>query len=407
MRIAFISYEFPPDTGKGGIGTYVQQIATALAANGFDIHVFAGSPCRTATKKNNGYTVHWVECKDVADYRDKVLNSFTVQHQLVPFDCMESPEIGSNAWEIKKRFPQLRLIVRLHAPNFLVESLKKSCIPFLMKLRFVLGALRRLKWDLGYWKKYKKDEDTDYQFIKLADFITAPSESMKKWVVDHWQINPAKIVLIPNIFLPSKAWLQIPINKEITYKRIVFFGRLNVLKGLVVSTKVMKRILQEFPDWKFRVIGDDGMGPHAGLSMKTWMQKELKPVINQVEWMDGMSYEALPDAISPTEIVLLPSLFESFSYTCSEAMASGKAIIGSKNGGMADLLQQEKSGLLINPLSYREIHAALKKLIVKNELRHQISINGRERVLTDFNADKTTQLYIGYYRSLVGVLKSD
>ena len=43
MRIAFISWEFPPATGKGGIGTYVTQIAKAMACMHHDVHVFAGN----------------------------------------------------------------------------------------------------------------------------------------------------------------------------------------------------------------------------------------------------------------------------------------------------------------------------------------------------------------------------
>ena len=64
MKIGFISYEFPPDTGKGGIGTYVSQIAAAMAACGMDVHVFAGSNERTSTKLMNGYKVHRVQCNN-------------------------------------------------------------------------------------------------------------------------------------------------------------------------------------------------------------------------------------------------------------------------------------------------------------------------------------------------------
>lgn len=399
MRIAFITYEFPPDTGKGGIGTYVKQIASALINHDFDIHVFAGSPYRTELENMNGIRVHWIKCIDVADYKNKVVDFFVEEHTNQAFDCMESPEIGGNAWMIKKVLPNLPLIVRLHAPDYLVESLKKSRVPLLAKLRFFFGALRRFKWDLGYWRKYNKEIDPDFQFIQLADYITAPSASMKNWAVNNWGILPSRIDIIPNIFSPSIKWLQIPIDQEIKYKRIVFFGRLNVLKGLVNATMAIKKILNEFPDWKFRVIGDDGMGPSVGSSMKAWMQEELKPFLNQVEFIDGMPYEDLPNAVAPSEIVILPSLFESFSYTCAEAMAAGKAIIGSKNGGMADLLENESSGLLVNPFNHQELYAAIKKTILNNDLRFQMSNQARARILTEFDSSNSIQQFISYYHS--------
>ena len=43
MRIALLSYEYPPETGFGGIGTYTYYQARALARLGHEAHVFAGT----------------------------------------------------------------------------------------------------------------------------------------------------------------------------------------------------------------------------------------------------------------------------------------------------------------------------------------------------------------------------
>jgi len=400
MRIAYISHEFPPDTGKGGIGTYVSQVAKAMAALGNDVHVFAGSNFREGTEFLNGYYVHRLQCENGTDFREKVVKVFSNQDAIAPFDLMESPEINGNAWEIKKEFPSIPLVVRLHAPDHLVESLKKTYIPFKAKLRFVLGSIRRFKFDLGYWRPYDKAIDNDYQFIQLADHITAPSQAMKDWVVQHWQIAPSKIAVIPNIFLPSPDLLNIPIIEESTYHRIVFFGRLNVLKGLVNATRAMEKILTKYPEWQFRVIGDDGPGPNNNISMRNWMKSQLTKVSDRVKFMDGVAYEDLPAAIAECEIVLLPSLFESFSYTCAEAMAAGKAVIGSNNAGMADLIENEISGLLVDPYSYSAIQAALVKLIVDGEFRYRVSMQARQDILSKQNAKHIASLYQRYYHSI-------
>ena len=47
MRIAFISYEYPPDTAAGGIATYARQAAHMLRDRGHAVEVFAASPHRT------------------------------------------------------------------------------------------------------------------------------------------------------------------------------------------------------------------------------------------------------------------------------------------------------------------------------------------------------------------------
>ena len=305
---------------------------------------------------------------------------FTAENEIHQFGIIESPEIHANALQIKNSFPDIPLIVRLHAPNHLVESLKKRYITFFQKLRFFLGALRRLKWDLGYWRKYQKENDRDYQFTLEADYITAPSNAMKDWAVKNWNIATYKITVIPNIFIPPAQLLNIPIVNDYQYKTVLFFGRLNVLKGLVTATKVMRKILLKYPDWKFVVIGDDGNSPNKGLTMKQWMKSELKLVHHQVIFIEGVSYDQLPNFIAQSEIVLLPSLFESFSYTCAEAMAAGKAIVASNAGGMSDLIEDGVSGLLVNPEDENRQIQILEKLITDNEMRLTISTNARDSI---------------------------
>ncbi len=130
MRIAFISYEFPPETGKGGIGTYVKQIAAALSVLSWDVHVFAGSYSSGFSQKKEGYWIHTIQCNNAHEFALKVVDGFDHYHTIEKFDLIESAEINGNALLIKKKYPDLPLVVRLHAPNYLVENLKNRYLPF-------------------------------------------------------------------------------------------------------------------------------------------------------------------------------------------------------------------------------------------------------------------------------------
>ena len=166
-------------------------------------------------------------------------------------------------------------------------------------------------------------------------------------------------------------------------------------------SKAIKKVLKEKPEWKFRIIGDDGPGPYRFKSMKAWIQQYLKEVKTQVEFIEGLPYDQLPMEIADAEIVVLPSLFESFSYTCVEAMAAGKAIVGSENGGMKDLLQNLQSGLLVNPEKVSGIYNAINKLINDNALRYNLSVNARNRTQTDFNSVTTLKNYDRFYENII------
>ena len=400
MRIAFITYEFPPETGKGGIGTYSKQIATMMANIGWDVHVFAGSQQKSGTQNTAGYTLHYVKCENGSEFKDNVTDIFSSCHLEDPFDLMESPEIQGNAWEIKKKFPQIPLIVRLHASNYLVEHLKKKYTPFISKLRYVIGALRLGKLDMGYWRLYDYKNDSDYQFTQTADAIIAPSKIMKQWAVKQWHILPEAIEVISNPFIPSNIFLEIPIAENNANKEIVFFGRLNVLKGLVNCTLAMEKILTKFPNYNFKIIGDDGPGPNTKTSMKDWMQKKLQRVIKRVTFYSGQEYDKLPALISSASIVLIPSLFESFSYTCAEAMAAGKVVIGSNGTGMEDIIVNNFNGILINPECKKEIFKAVEKIILDDHLRYSISQSARISIASAFNAEKLAPQYINYYKKI-------
>jgi glycosyltransferase involved in cell wall biosynthesis len=285
-----------------------------------------------------------------------------------------------------------------------VESLKKRYVPFLHKLRFVLGAVRRGYWDAGYWRKYSYKNDADYKFTIMADAITAPSTAMKEWAVNNWGISGEKISVIGNPFTPSEAFLKLPVPNAFIYKTVIFFGRLNVLKGLVNATKAMKKILERHSDWKFKVIGDDGPGPlPGGLQMRAWIKEQLSCYNDRVMFYDGVPYEMLPELLEEGEIVILPSLFESFSYACLEAMAAGKTVIGSKSGGMKDLIENGKTGLLIDPESEDSLYNAINFLITNpatcfemaNQSRMQIRNTGRNETVLQHSSKLYSSLING------------
>ena len=67
MRIAYISFEYPPDNVAGGIATYVHQAAHLMVARGHGVEVFAASDRRIETELTGGVRVNW--CRDSQPWR--------------------------------------------------------------------------------------------------------------------------------------------------------------------------------------------------------------------------------------------------------------------------------------------------------------------------------------------------
>jgi len=399
MRIAFISYEYPSETVTGGIGTYTKQVASLIAASAVEVHVFAGSHIKERDSIEDGISIHRVLCTGPHDFQQTVTAVFEKIHTQEPFQLIESAEIHANALEIKNGFPYLPLLVRLHASNYLVENFKKEYMPLQHKLRYFFGALRRLRWDLGYWRKYNYRQDLDYIFVQQADYISAPTHQMKAWVVASWKMDPSRIKVLENPFLENESFKIAHTNNE--EQVIIFYGRLNVLKGLITATKAMKNILKKNSGWKWIIVGDDGTAADGKTSMKQWMENQLKNVSGQVVFYGAVSYKQLPAMLKQASIVLVPSLFESYSYVTIEAMSAGKAVVGSGGTGIASLIENNVTGKLADPFKASEWEKAIQELIEDKSLRKSLGSAALEYVDGKKNINSKI---VEYYKNLLAVL---
>ena len=61
MKIAFVTYEYPPETGGGGIGTSAQQTAELFSKKGHSVEVFAGSEISNSTTKEGCIIVNRIK----------------------------------------------------------------------------------------------------------------------------------------------------------------------------------------------------------------------------------------------------------------------------------------------------------------------------------------------------------
>ena len=68
-------------------------------------------------------------------------------------------------------------------------------------------------------------------------------------------------------------------------------------------------------------------------------------------------------------VVACPSRREGFGIVCAEAMARGRAVVASDVGGLKDLVEHERTGLLVPPQDPAALRAALERLLADEQLR--------------------------------------
>jgi glycosyltransferase involved in cell wall biosynthesis len=135
-------------------------------------------------------------------------------------------------------------------------------------------------------------------------------------------------------------------NKQINTKRpyILYAGRLSQEKGIDLLLKVAKQL----PNINFKIAGT---GP---LHDETLNKTKNKTEYNNTELLGFVSQQKLFEIIKQARIIIVPSLwYDPSPFAVLEAQALGKVVLGSKIGGIQNLITNKKDGILL-PLLYKE-----------------------------------------------------
>ncbi len=84
MRIAFFSYEFPPETGGGGIGTYLNLITKELKKAGHHPIVFCATNADTVFWEASRDYIYRIPATGWKDFNKNILEHFNPIHKLNP-----------------------------------------------------------------------------------------------------------------------------------------------------------------------------------------------------------------------------------------------------------------------------------------------------------------------------------
>ena len=381
MKIALISFEYPPDTALGGIATYAQQMVGMMAERGHTIEVFAGSFERSGTEiQSDRVKIHRVQVPQKIDFIRAVLPIFRDRHQAIAFDVLEGPEYGADAAAILQAFPDIPFVLKLHTPRFIIDEYEGT--PNLIgKLRTQMGALRR---------KMHPFRNLECTHAREADEVAAPSWALGKLLIERWQLDPTRVHQFPLPLQPDPALLEIPLDTNSQY--VTFIGRLDIKKGVVELAQAIPKILHQYPQTRFRLVGRDGKSPQAGVGMQDYLQKLLRPYLDAVEFTGLVPSTKIPHLLANTDICVFPSHWESFGLVCLEGMAAGRGVVGSRAGGMAEVIGSEQYGRLVPPQDKDAIAIAIIELLKDPNLRMQLGQNARQRVLATYSTQRIGKL---------------
>jgi glycosyltransferase involved in cell wall biosynthesis len=165
------------------------------------------------------------------------------------------------------------------------------------------------------------------------------------------------------VFIPNGIEIPATVGEEAEPPEVLYTGRLAPEKGI-----------------------EELATASEGLNLVVSGDGPLRPLLPQA--LGFLSREELERRYERAAIVVCPSRSEGFGIVCAEAMAHGKPVVASAVGGLVNLVEHERTGLLVPPRDPAALRAALNRLLADKDLRRRLGVAGREKIIAGYSWDK-------------------
>ena len=195
--------------------------------------------------------------------------------------------------------------------------------------------------------------------LRVADRIVAATQAELAQLQWLYQADTRKIVVNPpgvdlSRFYPipdDEAKEAIGVNT--CNRMLLFVGRIEPLKGidtLIQAIALMRKKGSLDEDVCLALIGGETDVSPENVSKEMAHLQEMRQQYNLgdfVTFLGQRSQDTLPYYYSAAEAVVVPSIYESFGMVALEAMACGTPVVASEVGGLAFLVQNQKTGFTV------------------------------------------------------------
>lgn len=249
----------------------------------------------------------------------------------------------------------------------------------------------RLSYNDFYWKRRL---DMGEKTLQQGKFFTAVSPYILDKMIKKY--DKQKVKLVPNLInvnTENKFEKQFENKKQIIISISNGFSKHKNIESLILA---FEKVRQEFPNSVLRLIGNDlGKGEKA----EKWAMKYSK--IDGIEFVGKIENDRVINELKEADILVHPSLEESFGMVILEAMLNFLPVIaGECSGAIPWLLENGQSGVLVNVKSPKEIANSIVNLLNDSNKMIQLAYKGNKRAKM-FSVEKIGNMYIKAYEDII------
>jgi len=214
------------------------------------------------------------------------------------------------------------------------------------------------------------------------------------------QVQAALIEWLPNLQRKSVVISNaVPISDlsnwpPVKKYDVLFVGRLTKAKGVDILLKAIKILKEKYQkEIKTAIAGEGYLEEELkGLVMELGIEKE-------VEFL-GVRKD-IEKLMKSTKLFVLPSRWEGLPLVILEAMSNKIGVIAAKVGGIPEVIENGKEGILISPEDPEALAKAITELLTDEELRIKLSVNAYKKVKEKYSIEVYTKNIVEFYKSLI------
>jgi glycogen synthase len=407
LKLCLLSQEYPGAgaalSPPGGIAVWTEALASALARRGHEVSVVtrASDPVSTAAfvvQDAAGVWVHRVAGRRGAASRAGLLAG-------APASVAEPA--AAAAAEVARIAPR-RSFDLVMGPLWDLEAAAVcgSQWPTAVSLHTACAQMAPFKPD--WTEDYRRNHVArviagERRLLQAAPHVLANSQAVACDIGAALDLPDLALraTVIPH-GLPDLAVGVEPAGREDGVE-ILFVGRLERRKGVDVLLAAAPALMALAADVRLTLVGADVAGEgEPGVRQAFLAAYAGAPWLSRVRFAGPLPRAELLAHYAGSDVVVVPSRYESFGLTALEAMIFGKPCVASSVGGLSEVVEDGVTGRLVLADDPAALAGALLMLVRSEPLRSSLGEAGRRRYERLFTADAMATAYEGWVRDIVG-----
>jgi glycosyltransferase involved in cell wall biosynthesis len=392
MNVCFIAMDYPSSQSGGGVGSQVRALARAMVHAGHQVSVVAlGKPNGSTrdVEEDDGIEIHRVFPGNLHWYVHRI--PWLGQWLTLPLRELEYSWAVYKCLRMSLREKSLDIIEATETSAFFAAHLLRQQ-PLVVRLHGERYTFHKYTPGLPMTVGLRLSRILQRSVLRRASFLISPSQAHAQEIKQELGSKGLLIGTIPNSI--DLTQIQPGVVPSTDQSTLLFVGRLDRSKGVPVLLAAARLVIKEHPSARFVL---------AGASHPTLPQAEIDALIrdydleSHVNQTGHLSSEELARQYREASVCVVPSYYETFGLAALEAMAYGKPVIATQAGGLAEVVEDGKTGLLVPPDDADALARAMIELLNNPTTRTEMGKAGYERARAKFQIEDNVKATLDVY----------